>query len=42
MRAAARFGQDWRTYLAALTRDEEAMLLAFDRVMSDLEDRQRD
>lgn len=40
MRGAARLNRDWREYVPGLSpAEEEAYVLAFDRVMSDLEDR---
>lgn len=40
MRGAARLGRDWRDYVpVASPAEEEAMVMAFDRVMSDLEER---
>lgn len=40
MRGAARLGHDWRAYVpVASPAEEEAYVLAFDRVMSDLEER---
>lgn len=42
MRSAARLGRDWRTVVNVRTPvEEEAYMMAFDRVASDLEERMK-